>query len=151
MISFKTADRANLVMEARIWSADLTHRERFGRSLMILNKVFDGLLELLDRVMIASLDLLLTELGKPALDLIDQRTMGWGKPAASAGAKMRPIPQSMKNRMDPRRMGINNVLKASKVQMPPSLPRRRAFKTGLIRTVLSLSRIGSPFAPSCFQ
>ena len=66
-------------MEARIWSADLTHRERFGRGLMILNKVFDGLLELLDRVMIASLDLLLTELGKPALDLIDPRTVGWGK------------------------------------------------------------------------
>jgi hypothetical protein len=34
---------------------------------------------LLDRVMIASLDLLSTELGKPALDLIDQRTVGWGK------------------------------------------------------------------------
>src|SRR6478672_10129559 len=66
-------------MEARIWSADLTHRERFGRGLMILNKVFDGLLELLDRVMIASLDLLLTELGKRALDLIDPRTVGWGK------------------------------------------------------------------------
>jgi hypothetical protein len=66
-------------MEARIWSADLTHRERFGRGLMILNKVFDGLLELLDRVMIASLDLLFTELGKRALDLIDPRTVGWGK------------------------------------------------------------------------
>ena len=46
---------------------------------MILNKVFDGLLELLDRVMIASLDLLLTKLGKPALDVIDPRTVGWGK------------------------------------------------------------------------
>ena len=43
---------------------------------MFLHKGFDGLL---DRVMIASLDLLLTELGKPALDLIDPRTVGWGK------------------------------------------------------------------------
>ena len=104
--------------------------ERFGRGIMFLNKGFDGLLKLFDRVMIASLDLLLTELGKPALYLIDPRTMGWGKPAASAGAKVRPIPQSMKNRMDPRRMGINNVLKASKVQMPPSLPRRSHSKRG---------------------
>ena len=53
--------------------------ERFGRGIMFLNKGFDGLLELFDRVMIASLDLLLTELGKPALDLIDPRTVGWGK------------------------------------------------------------------------
>ena len=52
---------------------------------MILNKVFDGLLELLDRVMIASLDLLLTELGKPALDLIDPRTVGWGKVQVERG------------------------------------------------------------------
>ena len=46
---------------------------------MFLNKGFDGLLELFDRVMIASLDLLLTELGKPALDLIDPRTVGGSK------------------------------------------------------------------------
>ena len=46
---------------------------------MCLNKCFDGLLELFDRVMIASLDLLLTELGKPAFDLIDPRTVGWCK------------------------------------------------------------------------
>ena len=52
---------------------------------MFLHKGFDGLLELLDRVMIASLDLLLTELGKPALDLIDPRTVGWGKVQVVAG------------------------------------------------------------------
>ena len=46
---------------------------------MFLNKCFDGRLELFHRVMIASLDLLLTELGKPALDLIDPRTVGWRK------------------------------------------------------------------------
>ena len=46
---------------------------------MCLNKCFDGLLELFDRVMIASLDLLLTKLGKPAFDLIDPRTVGWCK------------------------------------------------------------------------
>ena len=52
---------------------------------MFLNKGFDGLLKLLDRVMIASFDLLLTELGKPALDLIDPRTAGWGKVQVVAG------------------------------------------------------------------
>ena len=46
---------------------------------MFLHKGFDGFLELLDRVMIASLDLLLTKLGKPELDLIDPRIVGWGK------------------------------------------------------------------------
>jgi hypothetical protein len=49
--------------------------KRFGRGVMILNKGFDGLLELLDRMMVASLDLLLTELGKPAFDLVQPRTI----------------------------------------------------------------------------
>ena len=38
--------------------------ERFGRGIVFLNKGFDSFLKLFDRVMIASLDLLLTELGK---------------------------------------------------------------------------------------
>jgi hypothetical protein len=44
---------------------------------MILNKAFDGLLEWLDREMIASLDLLLTELANQLWDLIDLRTVVW--------------------------------------------------------------------------
>ena len=43
---------------------------------MILHEGFDGLLELFDRVMITSLDLLLTELSEPAFHLIDPRTVG---------------------------------------------------------------------------
>ena len=48
-------------------------------------------------------------------------------------------------------MGISNVLKASKVQMPPSLSRRRAFKTGLIRTVMSLSKSWEPVCSLLFS
>jgi hypothetical protein len=55
LISYKALDRSNLVIAARIWSADLTQRKGLGRALMFLNKGFDGLLELLDRVVIASL------------------------------------------------------------------------------------------------
>ena len=39
VISFKTADRANLVIEARIWSADLTHRNGLGEALCSLTNV----------------------------------------------------------------------------------------------------------------
>jgi hypothetical protein len=42
---------------------------------MILKKGFDGLLELLNRMMVVSLDLLLTELAKPAFDLVDPQTL----------------------------------------------------------------------------
>ena len=52
---------------------------------MILNKGLDGLLELLDRVVIASLDLLLAELSEPALHLIDPRTVGWSEMQVVAG------------------------------------------------------------------
>ena len=58
---------------------------------MIFNKGFDRLLELLDRVMIASLDLLLAELGEPALHLIDPRTVGWGEVQVVAGPFGQPI------------------------------------------------------------
>ena len=57
---------------------------------MFLNKCFDGLLELFDRVMIASLNLLLSELGKPALDLIDPGTVGWCKVQVVAGPFCQP-------------------------------------------------------------
>ena len=46
--------------EARIWSADLPTGNAWTRR-YVLNKGFDDRLELLDRVMIASLDLLLAE------------------------------------------------------------------------------------------
>src|SRR5215207_2446404 len=58
---------------------------------MILNKGLDGLLELLDRVVIASLDLLLAELGEPALHLIDPRTVGWSEMQVVAGPFGQPV------------------------------------------------------------